>query len=290
MNNEEQLKSRRTLLQRLGTVALIPLLPGWSRAQNPDPPPSSVTPVSQLPLKTTGIEHISAVVPDVAAAGAFYGRVFNPLLSKEKDSPLRYYVPFGIGYLALGSHGADAPVIFDHFCALVTDYDPAAMAAQLKAEGLPAGRYGIIPDPDKVGFQLLRAPGGPAPTWVPAGRIVEGDSLVQPIALNYIVHFVADLDKTLEFYRRFLGPETAHTRSPDGAWFQIAKTRLFLESATTGEPGRIARVGVNVQPFNRKTVKRELKKLGATVEDISGKGLRFTDANGLTFELLETRP
>ena len=286
MNNKNDLPSRRTMLRRLGAAALIPLLPQWSHAQSSPQAPADAPPRSQLPLSATGIEHISAVVPDVAAAGAFYGRIFNPILFTEKAPPLRYYVPFGVGYLALGSHGAQAPVYFDHFCILVNDYDARSMAQELQAQGLPAGRYGIIPDPDKVGFQLLRAPGGPAPSWVPAGRIVEGDPLVTPLALDYVAHSVADLEQTLKFYRLFLGQESGRTRSPEGAWFQVGKTRLLLESAPAGQSGRITRVGVHVKSFNRKSVSNGLHKINAKVESASGKGLQFTDPNGLTFELM----
>src|SRR5262249_10453920 len=157
----------------------------------------------QLPLKTTGLEHLGTVVPDVTAAGKFYGRLFNPELHKEKDSPLRYYVPLGVGYLALGSRPNQTHAFFDHFCALVQDYDAPPMSEQLKPEGLPAGRYGIIPDPDGIGLQLLGVPGGLAKTTEPAGRIVDGEPLVRPERLTQVVLHVADLDKSLQFYRLF---------------------------------------------------------------------------------------
>src|SRR5689334_20540188 len=114
--------SRRTLLQGLGLAALAPGVVLAERA-------------SQLPVKTTGLEHMGTVVPDVEAAGKFYGRLFNPELYKEKDPPLRYYVTLGVGYLALGTRPNQARAFFDHFCALVKDYDAPAMAQQLKTEG-----------------------------------------------------------------------------------------------------------------------------------------------------------
>jgi hypothetical protein len=79
--------SRRTLLTGLGFAALLPNVPALA-----------TEPVSsQLPLKSTGLEHMGTVVPDVTAAGKFYGRLFDPELYKEKDPPLRYYVRLGIG-------------------------------------------------------------------------------------------------------------------------------------------------------------------------------------------------
>jgi catechol 2,3-dioxygenase-like lactoylglutathione lyase family enzyme len=240
---------------------------------------------SQLPLRTTGLEHLGTVVPDVTLAGQFYGRLFNPELYKEKDPPLRYYVTLGVGYLALGSRANQPHAFFDHFCALVEDYDAPAMAQQLKSEGLPAGRYGIIPDPDGVGLQLLGVPGGLAKTTEPAGRIVEGDALVRPQRLDHVVLHVSDMEKSLQFYRRFFGQEVKGGAPDAGSWFQVAGTRLVLEKAAAGEAPRIDRIGINVQHFDRRALSRELVKLGAQVAADPNKDLRFTDPFGLVVEL-----
>jgi catechol 2,3-dioxygenase-like lactoylglutathione lyase family enzyme len=276
--------SRRSVLTGIGLAALVPLIPGVSRAETTEPA-STAPAASQLPLKTTGLEHMGTVVPDVTAAAKFYGRLFNPELYKEQDPPLRYYVTLGVGYLALGTRANQPHAFFDHFCALVQDYDAPAMAQQLKAENLPAGRYGIIPDPDGVGFQLLGTPGGLAKTTEPAGRIVEGDALVRPVRLDHVVLHVSDLEQSLGFYRRFFGPEAAHAHDPKQASFQVAGTRLVLEAATAGEAAKIDRICVKVQPFDRKAVSRGLTALGAQVATDSRQGLRFTDPFGLVMEL-----
>jgi catechol 2,3-dioxygenase-like lactoylglutathione lyase family enzyme len=277
--------SRRALLGGLGFAALIPsasvlAAPATTAATHEAPRGAS-----QLPLKTTGLEHLGTVVPDVAAAGKFYGRLFNPDLYKEKDPPLRYYVRLGVGYLALGSRANQTHAFFDHFCALVQDYDAAAMAEQLKAEGLPAGRYGIIPDPDGIGLQLLAVPGGLAKTTEPAGRIVAAEALVRPQRLAQVVLHVSDLDKSLQFYRRFFGAERRPRRHGDSPFFQIADTRLVLETGASGEPARVDRIGINVEPFDHKSVSHELTQLGAKVASHSRQALRFTDPFGLQMEL-----
>lgn len=275
MNKNPTLLSRRAVLEGLGVAALAPLVAARSHAQD----------ASQLPLKTTGLEHMGTIVPDVEAAGKFYGRLFNPEIFKEKDPPLRYYVTLGVGYLALGTHGSAPKGYFDHCCVLVENYDPKAMAEELKAQGLPPGKFGIIPDPDGCGFQLLGVPGGLAKTVVPAGRIVPEEALVKPVHLDHVVVRTADLEKSLMFYRRFLGQEEKHKHHPEQAWFQVAQTRLGLEQASDGELGRIDRIGIKVQSFDRKMVARELKKMGAIVTHESHKGLLFTDPVGLTMEL-----
>jgi catechol 2,3-dioxygenase-like lactoylglutathione lyase family enzyme len=280
--------SRRVMLQGLGLAAFLPLAPSLGRAQATAGSGAGSQPAAgpQLPLKTTGLEHMGTVVPDVEAAGKFYGRLFNPELYKEKDPPLRYYVTLGVGYLALGSRANQPKAFFDHFCALVQDYNPPAMGDELKSKGLPAGRFGIIPDPDAIGLQLLGVPGGLAKTTEPAGRIVEGDALVKPIGLHEVVLHVPDVEKSLAFYRQFFGKEAHRSHKPEGAAFEISGTRLVIETAGAGEEPRISRIGIKVQKFDAGSVGKELAKMGATLEKGAKGALRFRDPLGLGMELL----
>jgi hypothetical protein len=71
---------------------------------------------SQLPLKTSGLEHVGFTVPDPQQSAAFYGRIFDPQIFQEMMPPLRYYCRLGIGYVAFGPN-ANAPARIDHFCA-----------------------------------------------------------------------------------------------------------------------------------------------------------------------------
>jgi catechol 2,3-dioxygenase-like lactoylglutathione lyase family enzyme len=266
--------SRRAALGGMTTALVLPFVAGVGRAQN-----------KQLPLRTTGLEHMGSVVPDVAAAGTFYGRVFNPELYKEKEPPLRYYVTLNPGYLAFGSRANAPGAFFDHFCALVIDYDPAAMAEELKAEGLAGGRFGIVPDPDAIGLQLLKDPAGLAKSTEPAGRIVEGEALLRPKGLDAVILHVADLEKSTQFYRRFFGAELP-ARKAGEMWFQVAGTQLGLAPVASGESPRVDHIRVKVEPFKRSTVTRELAKLGARVTAGStNEALRFTDPMGLSIEL-----
>jgi catechol 2,3-dioxygenase-like lactoylglutathione lyase family enzyme len=265
----------------------LPWAPGLLRAQDSSAPASPPAGGSQLPLKTTGLEHMGTVVPDVEAAGKFNGRLFNPELYKEKEPPLRYYVTLGVGYLALGSRANQPKAFFDHYCALVQDYNAPAMAEELKSKGLPAGRFGIIPDPDNIGLQLLGVPGGLAKSTEPAGRIVEGDALVKPIGLHEVVLHVPDVEKSLGFYRQFFGKESHRSHKPEAAAFEISGTRLSIETANAGEEPRVNRIGIKVHKFDTNAVGKELTKMGATLENGAKRGaLRFRDPLGLGIELL----
>src|SRR5690606_17767686 len=87
--------SRRSVLGALAAIAPAAMLGTRAIAQ----------PLrgDELPLHTTGLEHIGIVVPDVEKSARFYSRLFNPERQKEKDAPLRYYVMMGTGYMAIGS-------------------------------------------------------------------------------------------------------------------------------------------------------------------------------------------
>jgi catechol 2,3-dioxygenase-like lactoylglutathione lyase family enzyme len=232
---------------------------------------------------------MGVVVPDVAAAGRFYSRVFNPDLHKEQELPLRYYVTLNPGYIALGSRANQTRAFFDHYCALVEDYDPVSMTDQLKTEGLAGGRFGIIPDADGLGLQLLGVPGGLAKSTEPAGRIVEQDALLRPMGIDHVLLYVADVDKSTQFYRKFFGSELPRQRSkssaPERVWFQAAQTPLGLQACPAGESPRIDRFCVKVARFNRDSVSRELAALGATIVPGSDDVLHFRDPDGLGVEL-----
>ena len=47
---------------------------------------------SQLPLKTSGLEHIGFTAPDPQKSAAFYGRIFDPQIFQEMNPPYRKLV------------------------------------------------------------------------------------------------------------------------------------------------------------------------------------------------------
>ena len=78
---------------------------------------------SELPIKTSGLEHIGMQVPDQEASAKFYGRIFDTQLFQERDPPPRFYVKIGISYIAFGGLPANVTTPrIDHFCAVGLDY------------------------------------------------------------------------------------------------------------------------------------------------------------------------
>jgi catechol 2,3-dioxygenase-like lactoylglutathione lyase family enzyme len=242
----------------------------------------------ELPLVTTGLEHIGMVVPDVEAATRFYSSVFNPDLQKEKDAPLRYYVMLGSGYIAIGSRaGVTVPKI-DHYCTLVRGYNRELMTKALAAKGISSAMRGVVPDPDGIGLQLIATPGGPGPTAVAGGRLVEVEPLVHSVGMDNIVLRVADLRRSAEFYGQFF-PKVLDRAEPAARGqlaFKAADTLIILRASAPDETPGVASYAVRVAKFDQAKVLRGLAALGATVDSKSAAGaVRFRDPNGLAVEL-----
>jgi catechol 2,3-dioxygenase-like lactoylglutathione lyase family enzyme len=103
------------LFTRREALAMMAAAPADSSAQGP----------SQLPAKTSGLEHVGFTAPDPQKSSTFYGRIFDPQIFQEMMPPLRYYCRLGIGYVAFGPNPTANPTAaarIDHFCATVEDY------------------------------------------------------------------------------------------------------------------------------------------------------------------------
>ena len=271
--------TRRRALKSLGLAVGASVNPWRAFAQQP-----------QLPLRTTGLEHIGMTVPDQEAAAKFYGRIFDPQLFQERDPPPRFYTRMGISYIAFGGGNANnpGPPRIDHFCALVKDYKPQDMRRALEEAGITmaAGPGGMAADPDGLRLQLLGVPGGLAKTIIPASRISQEEPAVQAIGFDHIVLTVSDLEKSAAHYRKVFGMEVSRTKKPERVWFAAAKTRLGLEAVAPGKTPAVDHVCIRVAGFDRKAVTEKLRKLGAEVAPSNDEELlRFKDPNGLVMEL-----
>jgi catechol 2,3-dioxygenase-like lactoylglutathione lyase family enzyme len=243
---------------------------------------------SQLPLRTSGLEHVGFTVPEPQKSAAFYGRIFDPQIFQEMMPPLRYYCRLGISYVAFGGNSA-SPARIDHFCATVEDYRLEEMRAELAAQGLKlpgTAGFNAVTDPDGIRMQLMTTPGGLLPTIIASTRVTQDDAICQPVGLDHVVLHVPDLEKSAGFYRKFFGREVARDRTPERIWFTAARTRLGLEKLAAGEMPHINRFGIRVAAFDRQTVSRKLAAIGVTVLASPGeKSLRFRDGEGIVVEL-----
>ncbi len=246
---------------------------------------------SQLPLHTSGLEHIGMTVPDQEATAQFYGMIFDPQLFQERDPPPRYYVRLGTSYIAFGGFGANAtntlPRI-DHFCALVRDYKAPEMRKALDEAGIPMGQGpgGMANDPDGLRLQLLGVPGGLARTIMPSTRLSTEEPAVLALGFEHIVLAVSDLEKSAAYYRKFFGMEGSRSRKPDRIWFAAARTKLGLQAVVAGEMPKVDHICIRVARFDRRTILDKLKALHAEIVSSNDEGLlRFRDPHGMLMEL-----
>ncbi len=242
---------------------------------------------SQLPLKTSGLEHVGFTVPDPQKSAAFYGRIFDPQIFQEMSPPLRYYCRLGIGYVAFGGNATGAARV-DHFCATVEDYRLDDMRTELAAQGIKltgTAGYNSVTDPDGIRMQFMATPGGLLPTIIPSTRVTQDDAICEAVGLDHVILRVPDVEKSAEFYRKFFGKETARERAPDRIWFTAARSRLGVEKADSGEMPHIDRFGIRIAAFDRKAIARKLGGVGVDVLPSSEHALRFRDANGIAVEL-----
>ena len=247
---------------------------------------------SQLPLKTSGLEHIGFTAPDPQRSAAFYGRIFDPQIFQEMNPPLRYYCRLGIRYVAFGPNPtatANAAARIDHFCATVEDYRLDEMRAELKTHGLNlvgAPGFNAVTDPDGIRMQFMATPGGLLQTIIPSTRVTQDDAICEAVGLDHVVLQVPDLEKSAVYYRKFLGMETSRERAPERIWFTAARTRLGLEKTGDGQMPHIDRFGIRVAAFDRQAVTRKLGAIGVTLLPSTGRiVLRFRDSDGFSVEL-----
>jgi catechol 2,3-dioxygenase-like lactoylglutathione lyase family enzyme len=273
--------TRRRTLRFLGAGATAWMAAGFADA-------------SELPIKTSGLEHIGMQVPDQEAAAKFYGRIFDPQLFQEKDPPPRFYVKIGISYIAFGGLPTNAtpPVTsarIDHFCAVGLDYKGQEMRKSLDEAGVPMtgqGGLGMAADPDGLRLQFLGAPAGLARTIIPSSRISQDEPAVQAIGFDHIMLAVSDVEKSTAHYRKIFGMEVGRTKKPDRIWFGVAKTRLGLETVAAGKMPGVDHTCIKVAGFDKRIVTEKLKTLGAEIAPSNDENLlRFKDLNGLTMEL-----
>ena len=245
-----------------------------------------------LPLRTSGLDHLSITVPDAVRAATFYGRIFDPQVFHERTGVQRYYVRLGAAYIAFGPR-ADATPYIDHIAAGVIDFVEAdfgkpEVKAEITAAGLaaPPGALPMLSDPDQLRLQLVNATHGLFDTIMPGGRVSPGPAALIPIGLDHIMLSVTDVDKSAEHYRKLFGPEESRERNQQRVWFKLADTKLGLEAAPAGQKPSFSHFCVKVAGFDRAVAASRLQKLGVKVEAGGEKGtLRFRDLHNIAVEV-----
>jgi catechol 2,3-dioxygenase-like lactoylglutathione lyase family enzyme len=255
-----------------------------------------------LPLDNLGLEHLDIVVPDPAASARFYARVFKTSLHQQpiRDT-LRYFVLLGdlppdrqVGYIAIGAAGAGRAPSIGHYCVLAKVYQREGFGSALQAAGLPsvptgAGGLGMWPDPDGLELQLFQPPAGLVTAAVTSPLPVDGGGAVMPIGVDHVLLLVANLERSLPYYRQVYGQAAERPRDGNGrVWFYLEHgTRIGLQQIADGRPPAIGHFAIRVAPFDRPALLTRLRDLSADVLPSADEPdvVRFRDNNGIIVEL-----
>jgi catechol 2,3-dioxygenase-like lactoylglutathione lyase family enzyme len=255
-----------------------------------------------LPLDNLGLEHLDIVVPDPAATAKFYARVFKTSLHQQpvRDT-LRYFVLLGdlppdrqVGYIAIGAAGVGRAPSIGHYCVLAKVYQREGFSSALQAAGLSSvptgvGGLGMWPDPDGLELQLFQPPAGLVTAAVPSPLPMEGDSAATPIGVDHVLLLVANLERSLPYYRQVYGQAAERPRDGNGrVWFNLERgTRIGLQQIADGRAPAIGHFAIKVAPFDRPALLARLRDLSADVLPSADEPdvVRFRDNNGIVVEL-----
>jgi predicted enzyme related to lactoylglutathione lyase len=126
----------------------------------------------------------------------------------------------------------------------------------------------------------------PAATWLEfpfAKTILSTVGGTTTMKLNYVIEFVADMDRAVKFYRDVLGLALKF-QSPGWSEFKTGETSLGLHPASEKNPAGSIELGFNVA--NLEKLHQEMSAKGVqfsmppTKQDFGGMLAQFVDSEG----------
>jgi lactoylglutathione lyase len=101
--------------------------------------------------------------------------------------------------------------------------------------------------------------------------------------LNYVIKFVADMDRAVKFYRDVLGLPLKF-QSPGWSEFVTGETALGLHPESQNDPAGSVQLGFNVtnlEQFHQEMTARGVKfSMPPTKQDFGGMLAQFVDSEG----------
>ena len=243
------------------------------------------------------LDHLALAVNDTEKSVRFYTRLLGNNVMKEKTNP-RHYVKAGPVYVAMAppaGRGASGNSI-NHFCPGIASFDLAATKRKLEQLGLKyseAPGVGVfVPDPDGTLVQLWTQDSWSHlnETAAPAGIAAQGEPLLRPSAFDHILINVSDLDRSVEFYEKVLGPVITPASRPRRTWFRAgtgtAGNRVGLALVDAGQKPGIDHYCFTA-PFERAALTKAVEALGAKmIQGDVAAGIDFLDVNGIHVQVI----
>ena len=245
------------------------------------------------PFRYSALDHLAIAVDDTEKSVRFYTRVFGNEVLKEKNGP-RHYVKLGPNYIAMAPPAAgEKSQSVHHICPGIVGFNQAATKRALDQMGLkyresPTVGF-FVPDPDGTLIQLWTENSWNqiGVTALPAAIPSQGEPLIRPTAFDHALINVSNVEKSVEFYEKILGPIINPASRPRRTWFSGGgRDRVALAQAGPGD-----KLGVHhyclTAPFERASLSKSLEAAGARViqGDVAA-GIDFLDVNGVHVQIL----
>jgi len=235
------------------------------------------------PLRFTALDHVETSVHDSAKTAAFYARAFGGPGWKNNKTERRY-VRLGPAYIAIEQ---GEPFGVDHFSVGIADYQIADIHRFLETRGIayrdyPSGKDLNVTDPDGMRLQLSADnTWGPLSvnTASPEKGTFNGDSIFQPTGIDHILLNVSDVERSVGFYEKILGPVS------QGNGFRVGRSRIGLMQSA--KPG-VYRIGVSAKTYQYGGAIITLAAMGATTQKPETPNVaEFLDPDGLRIQVID---
>jgi catechol 2,3-dioxygenase-like lactoylglutathione lyase family enzyme len=244
-----------------------------------------------------GLDHLALAVDDLEKSVHFYARVFGSTVLKEKTNP-RHYVKLGPNYVAMAPPGqGQASPAINHFCPGIVNFDLAATKRTLDQMGIQyreATGVGLfVPDPDGTLVQLWTENSWShlgetaAPDAMRDAPPVRGEPLLRPTAIDHILINVSNVEKSVAFYQKILGPVINPSSRPRRTWFSAGGgNRVGLALVESGQKPGIDHYCLTAA-FDRAALTKGIEAAGAKIiqGDVAA-GIDFLDVNGIHVQVL----
>ena len=238
-----------------------------------------------------GLDRIEFYVSNVEKSRDFYVQLFGNTLKNRNG---KRYVKLGSSYMAFEvPRGSGGQIRIDHFSVSIKNLEMPKLHSYLEQRGImyqdyPSGRDTAVLDAEGIRTQLSPVDGWRfinTPNFPDEQISIPNEPLFQPVALEHVLVNVTDPDKSVSFYRRFLGSPSEQNK--DEVWFQAGKARIGFQRTPENEKAGVHHFCIASGGFDYNIAVQRLRQLDAAPERLqAGPGVQFRDPDGFRIQVI----